>query len=439
MRTGFIFNHNKCVNCNACSAACILENGWTVHPRRIFTYNSEAELSLPVINLSLACNHCENAVCMAGCPTSAYSRDNATGAVILDELKCLGCKYCQWNCPYDAPKFDDRKNTISKCNLCYSGLIEGRSPACTSACPTGALSYGQLPDHGNGNSFTWFPDKKLNPAIEFSAKGSGIPLKIVPENSFDTSGLKPSKKAKNISDVVSLLIFSFLATLSVSSVISSFLEGEFPRKAIFISVLLLAGLVSLFHLGKKLRSWRSVTNLRHSPLSREIAAFIIYTIISLTAIFLQLPGLLLASSISGLIFLLLIDSVYIYADRSKTVFLHSGQTFLSALLIASFLTGNVIPFIFIALIKLISSIRGLYFKKLNNNDFGIRYLRLAFLIVTGSSLILNISPTDLFVVSVFLTGELLDRVIFYQDFSPMNIKTLIEEQQNIERDEKKRG
>jgi hypothetical protein len=140
-----------------------------------------------------------------------------------------------------------------------------------------------------------------------------------------------------------------------------------------------------------------------------------------------------------LIFLLLIDRVYIYADRSKTVFLHSGQTFLSALLIVSFLTGNVIPFVFIAMIKLVSSLQGLYFKKLNNNDFGIRYLRLAFLIVTGSSLILNISPTDLFVVSVFLTGELLDRVIFYQDFSPMNIKTLIEEQQNIERDEKKRG
>ena len=51
MRNGFIFNHTRCVNCNACSAACILENGWTVHPRNIFTYNSEAENVLPVINL----------------------------------------------------------------------------------------------------------------------------------------------------------------------------------------------------------------------------------------------------------------------------------------------------------------------------------------------------------------------------------------------------
>jgi Fe-S-cluster-containing dehydrogenase component/DMSO reductase anchor subunit len=439
MRKGFTFNYNKCVNCNACSAACILENGWTIHPRRIFTYNSETELSLPVINLSLACNHCENAVCMEGCPTSAYSRNDVTGAVILDELKCIGCKYCQWNCPYDAPKFDNGEKTISKCHLCYTGLMEGRSPACTSACPTGALSYGQLPDRGNDNSMPWFPDKKLNPAIGFSATGNKIPLKIVPEHKFDTPGLKPDKKSKKISDEVSLVIFSFLATLSVSYAISSFLEGVFPNKAIFISVLLMTGVVSLFHLGKKLRSWRSVTNLRHSPLSREIAAFITYSVICLTAISIQLPGLLLASSISGLILLLLIDSVYIYADRRRKVFLHSGQTFLSAMLIVSFLTGNVIPFAFIALIKLISSLKGLYIKKLNNNDFGIRYLRLAFLIVTGSSLILNISPTDLFVVSVFLTGELLDRVIFYLDFNPMNIKTLIEEQENIEYDEKKRG
>ena len=33
MRKGFIFNHNRCVGCNACNAACILENGWDVHPR----------------------------------------------------------------------------------------------------------------------------------------------------------------------------------------------------------------------------------------------------------------------------------------------------------------------------------------------------------------------------------------------------------------------
>jgi len=163
MREGFIFNHNKCVSCKACSAACILENGWAISPRNIYTYNSEAESSLHLINLALACNHCESAVCMVGCPSSAYKRDPVTGAIILDEIKCIGCRYCQWNCPYDAPKYDHEKKTITKCNLCYNGLKTGRQPACSSACPTGALRFGQLSLQKSYTYYSWFPGKNLEP------------------------------------------------------------------------------------------------------------------------------------------------------------------------------------------------------------------------------------------------------------------------------------
>src|SRR5450759_215736 len=242
MHKGFIFNYNKCVSCNACSAACILENGWGIHTRKIFTYNSEAELSLPLVNLSLACNHCESAICMEGCPTSAYRRESVTGAILLDDRKCIGCRYCQWNCPYDAPKFDVESKIIAKCNLCYSILLEGSLPACSSACPTGALSFGQLSVSGS-RSYSWFPDKKLNPGIEFSSDINDTPLKIVPENIFQRSGSENSKKRKNNSDELSLIIFSFLATLSVATIISSFLKGDFPKKIIFIPLIILVGVV----------------------------------------------------------------------------------------------------------------------------------------------------------------------------------------------------
>jgi Fe-S-cluster-containing dehydrogenase component/DMSO reductase anchor subunit len=437
MHRGFIFNHNKCVSCNACSAACILENGWSVHTRKIFTYNSEAEISLPLVNLSLACNHCESAICMEGCPTSAYRRESVTGAILLDESKCIGCRYCQWNCPYDAPKFDEESKIIAKCNLCYSLLLEDSLPACSSACPTGALSFGQLSVSGS-RSYSWFPDKKLNPGIEFTSDIND-PLKIVPENIFQRSGSENSKKRKNNSDELSLIIFSFLATLSVATIISSFLKGDFPKKIIFIPLIILAGVVSLFHLGKKLRSWRSITNLRNSPLSREITAFIVYGFVSALAVITRIPGFLLVSSITGLIFLMLIDGVYIYADKRRSVFLHSGQTFISALIIVSFFSGIVLPFVFIAVIKLISSIYQLSFKKLKATDFGIRFLRIAFLIVPGINMILHVATIDIFIVFIFLTGELLDRIIFYLDFNPLNINTLIDKQINIDRDEKKRG
>jgi DMSO reductase anchor subunit len=208
---------------------------------------------------------------------------------------------------------------------------------------------------------------------------------------------------------------------------------------IFIPVLLMATLVSFFHLGRKLRSWRSVLNLKYSPLSREISVLIIYTVVSSIMVFSHLPGFLVASSIVGLIFLLLIDSVYIYADQRRSVIMHSGQTFLSALLIISFFSGIVLPFVFMALIKLMLSVYRLSVKKLNDINFGIRFLRIAFLVISGISMILNISNIALFISAIFLIGELLDRIFFYIDFNPLNINTLIDEKLIIERDEKKRG
>lgn len=439
MRKGFIFDHKKCVNCNACSASCILENGWKVHPRNIYSYNSEADYLLPVINLTLACNHCETATCMSGCPTSAYSRDSATGAIILDESKCIGCKYCQWNCPYDAPKYDIKKKTIAKCNLCYTGLAEGRQPACSSACPTGALRFDQLSEPDPSGWYLWFPDKNLNPAIEFVATDNNSPLRIIPGNRLSVTEKNPDILRKSISDEISLLIFSFLATISVSILVFSFVKGVYPLNSIFIPVLLLPGFVSLFHLGKKLRSWRSVTNLRNSPLSREIASYLFYTLVALTMLLIHTPGLLIASLIAGLFFLILIDSVYYYSDRRQSVILHSGQTFITALLIGSFLSGSILPFVFIAVIKLGISVFNLYSNNLKSKYFEIRFMRIAFLIVSGISFISHISYPELPVILLFLIGELLDRILFYIDFDPININHMITGQLNIARDEKKRG
>jgi Fe-S-cluster-containing dehydrogenase component/DMSO reductase anchor subunit len=439
MRNGFIFDHNKCVSCNACCAACILENGWKVHPRNIFTYNSTAEHFLPVINLSLACNHCESGACMKGCPASAYRREPDTGAIIIDEKLCIGCRYCQWICPYDAPKFDIISGTIAKCNLCYTGLKDGLQPACSSACPTGALSFGQLSDQNSDIIYSWFPDKKLYPSIEFTGTVKESSLKIIPENIFKQKEKEPLIETKDISDDISLIIFSFLATLSVATIIISFLRGVYPGKMVFIPALVLTGVVSLFHLGRKLRSWRSVMNVRNSPISREILLLIIYGLISSVTVLSHIPVLLIISSITGIIFLVVIDSVYVYAERSKSVRAHSGQTFISALLIVSYFAGDVLPFIFIGSLKIAYSLYSFASKKQGKTTFEIRFLRLAFLIISGVSMISHISYSDIFVSIMFLAGELLDRIIFYIDFNPINIKTMILDQINIDKDEKERG
>jgi DMSO reductase anchor subunit/ferredoxin len=376
---------------------------------------------------------------MDGCPASAYTRDLVTGAVILDEKKCIGCRYCQWNCPYDAPKFDTENRTISKCNLCFEGLKEGRQPACSSGCPTGALSYGEIDDRDTEMVYSWFPDKKLNPAIKFTAKGRNLPLRIIPDNRTGNLIVKPENPEKILSSEISLVLFSFLATLSVAAFTSSVVKGLFPDLKLFLPLIMLTGIVSLFHLGRKIRFWRSVMNLKKSPLSREIAAFIVYSSVSLSALILQSPGLLIAGAVSGLIFLILIDSVYIFSDGNKSVYLHSGQTFISALMVSSFLSGIVLPYIFIVFLKFSSLVFRMLKRKLSNSYIVLMFLRFSFLVIPSAYLILNNFKPDLVTVFIFLTGELLDRILFYIDFNPVHINTLMNDQLNIDRDEKERS
>jgi Fe-S-cluster-containing dehydrogenase component/DMSO reductase anchor subunit len=422
MSEGFIFNHNKCVGCMACNAACILENKWSFAARKVYSINSMTLSALPLINISLACNHCKTAVCLDGCPSSAYFRDDSTGAVIIDDLKCLGCRYCQWNCPYDAPKFIVSEQVIGKCNFCYSLLSDGIAPACTTACPTGALGYGNFETAQILSSISWFPEKKLEPALHLTGKDNP-PLRIFPQHLFEHEVEKPEEEPRNACEW-SLIAFSFLTTLSVAETISSLISGSFDGMPGSLLIIVLAAVFSLFHLGKKKRVWRAVVNIKSSPLSREIALFILYSFLTGAAVILQLPMLLVVSSITGLALLLAIDAVYIFSDKRRLVVLHSGQTFISALMMVSFITGSILPFSFVAFIRLASSVNSLRFNRNDRLKFGMRFIRSALIVITGASLISKISYPETAVFILFFIGELIDRILFYSDFNPVNISKL---------------
>ncbi|HKK41802.1 MAG TPA: DmsC/YnfH family molybdoenzyme membrane anchor subunit [Bacteroidales bacterium] len=425
MDYGFIFDHNRCVDCKACSAACILENGWQNSMRSVFIFNAARLPELPVVNLSMACNHCGKAICLDGCPSGAIYRHDLTGAVVVDETKCLGCKYCQWNCPYDAPEFDNGKRTISKCHLCYNGFAEGRAPACASACPTGALSFGKISDKAKRKIFSWFPDKKLEPSLRFTGKDYGNRPSVVPGELFHSQMKPAAQRDRHLKGIWVLVLFSFIVTLSVSYVITSLFEGTFPDQWIFFPAIVVAGLISLLHLGHPERAWKAPLNIKTSPLSREITAFIIYAILSFIAVLLRIPAVLLAASAAGLILLILIDAVYYFSDRSRRIILHGGQTFLSALLMVSFLTRNVLPFTFIALLKLSASFYNMASLKNTGAYFGLRFMRFAILLITGVILVSGRFVISEVVIISFFTGELIDRILYYVDFNPVNINDMI--------------
>lgn len=443
MEKGFIFNDLLCVDCKACSAACILENGWTTRPREIFTFNTDVLPCLPVINLSLACNHCEKPVCLEGCPSAAYSRESGSGAVVVDEDKCLGCSYCKWNCPYDAPKIT-AKGTIEKCNLCYPRISEGLEPACTSACPTGALAFGPMspvsnPVHKPAAAPEWFPDKKLNPGISFSGSGKRNSLKIVPGDLFSNEMPEEVNKANPFFSSWSLIAFTFLTTTAVSLVCSS-LIGETVIDLRMLSALLsISAVASLFHLGRKFRAWRAVFNIRTSPLSREIALFITFSAVSIISILTGSPGVLVAASITGLALLLVIDSVYAFSDNSVKTRLHAGQTFIIGLVLTSVLSGAVVPFIFLAVIKTGLSVRNIASETRGSPIFTLKFFRIALLLISVAGLATVLDPDSAILLLMIFTGELIDRLLFYYDFDPVNIRTSIDKNLNRAKDEKKNG
>jgi anaerobic dimethyl sulfoxide reductase subunit B (iron-sulfur subunit) len=65
------------------------------------------------------------------------------GIVTVDLQKCLGCRYCEWVCPYSAPQYDEELGQMTKCDFCREELENDGVPSCVGACPTRALQFGE--------------------------------------------------------------------------------------------------------------------------------------------------------------------------------------------------------------------------------------------------------------------------------------------------------
>lgn len=149
----FYVDTSHCSGCKTCQAACIDKNDLSrgVLWRRVYEINEGEWIEkgkawvhkISAYNVSVSCNHCEEPLCVKNCPTTAMHKDK-NGIVSVDENKCIGCRYCEWSCPYGAPKYDSAKGVMSKCNLCADFLEEGKSPACVAACPMRVLDFGEL-------------------------------------------------------------------------------------------------------------------------------------------------------------------------------------------------------------------------------------------------------------------------------------------------------
>jgi len=149
----FYFDSSVCSGCKTCQMACRDKNDLEVGLlwRRVYEVSGGEwekkdnlwSSGVFAYNLSIACNHCENPLCIQSCPANAiYKRED--GIVVIDQYMCIGCRYCEWGCPYGTPQYDKTSGTMSKCHFCFDLIDQGEPPVCVSACPMRALDFGDL-------------------------------------------------------------------------------------------------------------------------------------------------------------------------------------------------------------------------------------------------------------------------------------------------------
>jgi len=156
MKYGFAINLHRCIGCRTCTVACKMEYRLAEGVQRMRVLNDAGTTTYDVPvgeypNLSFTwrpvpCQHCENAPCVAACPTGAtYKRED--GIVVVDEEKCIGCGVCVEACPYGARQIDPVDAIAQKCSLCAHRLDAGLGTTmCQITCPNRAITVGDLDD-----------------------------------------------------------------------------------------------------------------------------------------------------------------------------------------------------------------------------------------------------------------------------------------------------
>lgn len=233
---------NACIGCGSCVMSCNIENNIPVvgrkemsntrsmHWLRIDRYYSGNPDNPDVAFQPMMCQHCDNAPCENVCPVNATNH-SSEGLNQMAYNRCIGTKYCANNCPFKVRKFNwydyqgndafgawndhtdatymfedltrmvlnpdvtvRSRGVIEKCSFCVQRIQSAKlvaksesrtlndgdvKTACQTACPTGAITFGDRNDKNSevhriffesGRNYHLYEEQHFLPNIGYQVK-----------------------------------------------------------------------------------------------------------------------------------------------------------------------------------------------------------------------------------------------------------------------------
>jgi Fe-S-cluster-containing dehydrogenase component len=160
-----VIDLSRCKNLKKCQVACNKMHFVQEGRNWIKVYAmKDAEHTAPYWQPT-TCMHCDEPPCVKVCPVDATFK-RTDGLVLIDNERCIGCRFCMAACPYstrvfnwDEPELPEESmsmtyssetsippkiGTVSKCDFCPDMVRKGEVPHCVSACPNGVFYFGDM-------------------------------------------------------------------------------------------------------------------------------------------------------------------------------------------------------------------------------------------------------------------------------------------------------
>jgi len=165
----------KCKNALKCQSACNKHHYVTGDNAWVKVYKMQESKDTAPYWMPTTCQHCDKPACVTVCPVDATFK-RKDGLVLIDNERCIGCRFCMAACPYSTRVFNwsepkqgetseitmemdmehhdhgasdpehagvpSIKGTVDKCDFCPHSIQNNELPHCVTACPNGVFYFG---------------------------------------------------------------------------------------------------------------------------------------------------------------------------------------------------------------------------------------------------------------------------------------------------------